>query len=80
MGVPGVGFAVFPDRYVVNGPGSEPSSVRVANGGLGGWASTFSAFFAAAEPRLRRAFVAAYGGDRGCEATAEALVPTTTVP
>jgi DNA-directed RNA polymerase specialized sigma24 family protein len=34
---------------------------------------TFSSFFALAEPRLRRAFVAAYGGDRGREATAEAL-------
>ena len=34
---------------------------------------TFSTFFATAEPRLRRAFVAAYGGDRGREATAEAL-------
>jgi len=34
---------------------------------------TFSTFFAAAEPRLRRAFVAAYGSDRGREATAEAL-------
>ena len=34
---------------------------------------TFSTFFALAEPRLRRAFVAAYGGDRGREATAEAL-------
>lgn len=33
----------------------------------------FTAFFAAAEPRLRRAFVAAYGADRGREATAEAL-------
>jgi DNA-directed RNA polymerase specialized sigma24 family protein len=35
--------------------------------------SDFSAFFALAEPRLRRAFVAAYGGERGREATAEAL-------
>lgn len=34
---------------------------------------SFSTFFALAEPRLRRAFVAAYGGDRGREATAEAL-------
>lgn len=34
---------------------------------------TFSTFFAEAEPRLRRAFVAAYGGERGREATAEAL-------
>jgi hypothetical protein len=31
------------------------------------------AFFAEAEPRLRRAFVAAYGTQRGYEATAEAL-------
>jgi DNA-directed RNA polymerase specialized sigma24 family protein len=35
--------------------------------------SDFSVFFALAEPRLRRAFVAAYGGERGREATAEAL-------
>ena len=35
--------------------------------------SDFSAFFALAEPRLRRAFVAAYGGERGREAAAEAL-------
>ena len=33
----------------------------------------FTAFFAMAEPRLRRAFVAAYGVDRGREAAAEAL-------
>jgi RNA polymerase sigma factor (sigma-70 family) len=33
----------------------------------------FESFFVAAEPRLRRAFVAAYGFDRGREATAEAL-------
>jgi DNA-directed RNA polymerase specialized sigma24 family protein len=38
-----------------------------------GTGSDFSAFFALAEPRLRRAFVAAYGGERGREATAEAL-------
>jgi DNA-directed RNA polymerase specialized sigma24 family protein len=38
-----------------------------------GTVSDFSAFFALAEPRLRRAFVAAYGGERGREATAEAL-------
>jgi DNA-directed RNA polymerase specialized sigma24 family protein len=38
-----------------------------------GTVSDFSGFFALAEPRLRRAFVAAYGGDRGREATAEAL-------
>ena len=33
----------------------------------------FTEFFAATEPRLRRAFVAAYGSERGMEATAEAL-------
>jgi len=33
----------------------------------------FESFFAVAEPRLRRALVAAYGFDRGREATAEAL-------
>jgi DNA-directed RNA polymerase specialized sigma24 family protein len=33
----------------------------------------FHAFLLLAEPRLRRAFVAAYGSDRGREATAEAL-------
>jgi DNA-directed RNA polymerase specialized sigma24 family protein len=38
-----------------------------------GTVSDFSAFFALAEPRLRRACVAAYGGERGREATAEAL-------
>jgi DNA-directed RNA polymerase specialized sigma24 family protein len=38
-----------------------------------GTVSDFSAFFVLAEPRLRRALVAAYGGERGREATAEAL-------
>jgi DNA-directed RNA polymerase specialized sigma24 family protein len=38
-----------------------------------GTVSDFSAFFALAEPRLRRALVAAHGGERGREATAEAL-------
>jgi RNA polymerase sigma-70 factor (ECF subfamily) len=33
----------------------------------------FEDFFREAEPRLRRAFVAAYGAERGREATAEAL-------
>jgi DNA-directed RNA polymerase specialized sigma24 family protein len=33
----------------------------------------FEGFFAAAEPRLRRALVARYGLDRGREATADAL-------
>jgi DNA-directed RNA polymerase specialized sigma24 family protein len=33
----------------------------------------FGAFFEDAEPRLRRALIAAYGPDRGREATAEAL-------
>ena len=35
--------------------------------------SSFEAFFADAEPRLRRALVAAYGLERGREAAAEAL-------
>jgi RNA polymerase sigma-70 factor (ECF subfamily) len=34
---------------------------------------SFEAFFAAAEPRLRRALVAAFGFERGREAVAEAL-------
>jgi DNA-directed RNA polymerase specialized sigma24 family protein len=34
---------------------------------------TFEVFVQSAEPRLRRALVAAYGADRGREATAEAL-------
>jgi DNA-directed RNA polymerase specialized sigma24 family protein len=34
---------------------------------------TFTEFFAGAEPRLRRALVAAYGFERGLEAAAEAL-------
>jgi len=38
-----------------------------------GTGSDFAAFFALAEPQLRRALVAAYGGERGREATAEAL-------
>jgi DNA-directed RNA polymerase specialized sigma24 family protein len=33
----------------------------------------FEAFVADVEPRLRRAFIAAYGAERGREATAEAL-------
>jgi DNA-directed RNA polymerase specialized sigma24 family protein len=33
----------------------------------------FEAFFGATEPRLRRAFAAAYGADRGAEALAEAM-------
>jgi len=33
----------------------------------------FDVFFASAEPRLRRAFAAAYGADRGADATAEAM-------
>jgi hypothetical protein len=36
-------------------------------------AEDFEMFFTDAEPRLRRALVAALGGDRGREATAEAL-------
>jgi RNA polymerase sigma factor (sigma-70 family) len=35
--------------------------------------TAFHAFFSVAEPRLRRALVAAYGPDRGREAAAEAL-------
>ncbi len=35
--------------------------------------TAFEAFFAEAEPRLRRALTAAYGPDRGREAAAEAL-------
>ncbi len=35
--------------------------------------SDFEAFVAEVEPRLRRAFLAAYGAERGREATAEAL-------
>lgn len=38
-----------------------------------GIAVEFSVFFADAEPRLRRALVATYGGERGREAAAEAL-------
>ena len=34
---------------------------------------SFESFVIVHEPRLRRAFVAAYGGERGREATAEAL-------
>jgi DNA-directed RNA polymerase specialized sigma24 family protein len=36
-------------------------------------AGAFSVFFAEAEPKLRRAFVAAYGAERGREAASEAL-------
>ena len=36
-------------------------------------ANSFDQFFATAEPKLRRALVASYGGERGREATAEAL-------
>jgi DNA-directed RNA polymerase specialized sigma24 family protein len=39
----------------------------------GGVDDDYSSFFADAEPRLRRAFVAHYGSDRGREAAAEAL-------
>ncbi len=35
--------------------------------------SDFEAFVVEVEPRLRRAFIAAYGAERGREATAEAL-------
>ena len=33
----------------------------------------FESFFASTEPSLRRALVAGFGGERGREATAEAL-------
>jgi DNA-directed RNA polymerase specialized sigma24 family protein len=41
---------------------------RVARDGAG-----FSAFWSEVEPRLRRAFVAAFGTERGRDATAEAM-------
>jgi len=54
------------------GPGTSASAS--ANGaGADGVEAQFTAFVAEHEPRLRRAFVAAYGGSRGREATAEAL-------
>lgn len=49
------------------------SSANVNGGGGGGIDAQFTAFVVEYEPRLRRAFVAAYGGSRGREATAEAL-------
>jgi DNA-directed RNA polymerase specialized sigma24 family protein len=44
-------------------PGSSPDATKLE----------FETFVAEVEPRLRRALVAAYGSDRGREATAEAL-------
>jgi RNA polymerase sigma-70 factor (ECF subfamily) len=46
-------------------PSEDPSTT--------GSGEKFEEFVTANEPRLRRAFVAAYGGERGREATAEAL-------
>ena len=45
----------------------------VLGDGVDGAGALFTTFVAEHEPRLRRAFVAAYGGSRGREATAEAL-------
>jgi DNA-directed RNA polymerase specialized sigma24 family protein len=49
--------------------GAEPVVTREASPEVG----SFEEFFYAAEPRLRRALVAAYGVDRGREAAAESL-------
>jgi RNA polymerase sigma-70 factor (ECF subfamily) len=49
------------------------SSKEPASGGSGNTEVQFADFVATYEEQLRRAFVAAYGGDRGREATAEAL-------
>jgi DNA-directed RNA polymerase specialized sigma24 family protein len=50
-----------------------PSSKEPSEGGSVNAEKQFTDFVATYEERLRRAFVAAYGGDRGREATAEAL-------
>jgi len=50
-----------------------PSSKEPAAGGSLDTDRQFADFVATHEEHLRRAFVAAYGGDRGREATAEAL-------
>jgi DNA-directed RNA polymerase specialized sigma24 family protein len=53
-----------------------PRSLEFGGGlrnGLEDVETQFTAFVVEHEPRLRRAFVAAYGGYRGREATAEAL-------
>jgi RNA polymerase sigma factor (sigma-70 family) len=50
-----------------------PDPVEVPAPAPGDVVEQFTAFVSEHEPRLRRAFVAAYGGARGREATAEAL-------
>lgn len=50
-----------------------PSSKEPAASGARNVDEQFADFVATHEEHLRRAFVAAYGGDRGREATAEAL-------
>lgn len=57
-------------------PHELPGSTRVGSSGYGGTqdrANQFSAFVQTNEPKLRRAFIAAYGSHRGREATAEAM-------
>jgi len=62
-----------------SGPGPGANANTNANASASASASAsgveaqFTAFVAEHEPRLRQAFVAAYGGSRGREATAEAL-------
>ena len=59
---------------IVNSP--EPGLPATLDGfdrSVGPEADRFRSFVVEAEPRLRRAFVSAYGGERGREATAEAL-------
>ncbi len=53
--------------------GSQPPARRPAPSAGGCAASDFETFVLAAEPRLRRALIAAYGFDDGRDATAEAL-------
>ena len=48
----------------------EPQESETRGGGGESRASSFETFFSEAEPRLRRALVAAYGVQRGREATA----------
>ena len=51
-----------------------PSAQLGSNAGrISGAEQEFTAFVTEHECRLRRAFVAAYGGERGREATAESL-------
>jgi RNA polymerase sigma factor (sigma-70 family) len=57
-------------------PGAIPRSIKSLGGAddrPGDLESQFVSFVLTYEPRLRRAFVAAYGSHRGREATAEAL-------